>query len=232
MAITRTGQTRPSVLLARGTLSGMLVLLLGAWGALVPFFGPSFNFGFAPDHSWTWTSSRGWLQVLPGAAAALGGLILLVTAYRAVAIVGAWLAATAATWYEVGPSLAHLLRIPAIGSPIKTSTGMMALQWLALFYGLGVLILFLSAATIGRLTIRSTAVAPATATEPALTGSSTAGYAKRPAAERHHNDRRHAHRHFGRRRATAEAGRSSVPDDAVADGDSPVSAGGDQPRTP
>ena len=204
MAMTKPGTSR----LTSSMLSGMLVLLLGAWGALVPFFGPTFNFGFAPDHSWTWTSSRAWLQVLPGAAAALGGLILLVTAYRAVAIAAAWLAAVAAAWYVVGPSLAHLLRIPAIGSPIKTSTGMVALQWLALFYGLGALILFLSAMAMGRLTVRSAVVVPATTTETSLTQPATAGLAQRPIRDRHRNDRSHAHRHFGRRRAHAEAEQS------------------------
>ena len=224
MAITQPGTSR----LTRNTLTGMLVLLLGAWGALVPFFGPTFNFGFAPDHSWTWTSSRAWLQVLPGAAAALGGLILLVTAYRAVAIAGAWLAAVAAAWYVVGPSLAHLLRIPAIGSPIKTSTGMVALQWLALFYGLGALILFLSAIAMGRLTVRTAVVLPATATEPSLTQPAMAGLAERPIGDRHHNDRSHAHRHFGRRRAHAGTDQSPVADGERASGDTTASTTGDQ----
>ncbi len=200
------GVSRLSVRRTRGALSGILVLLLGAWGALVPFFGPSFHFGFTPDRTWAWTSARGWLEVLPGAAAVVGGLILLVSANRAIAILGGWLAAAAGAWYVVGPSLAHLLHIQAIGSPIRTSTGMVSLQWLALFYGLGALILFLSAAAMGRLTVRSLAdaalaAAPVPATGAALTDPAAAGYAPAayPVAEGHHNDRVHTNRHFGRR---------------------------------
>ena len=238
MAMTQPGESRLSVRRSRGAFSGMMVLLLGAWGALVPFFGPSFSFGFTPDRTWTWTSARGWLEVLPGAAAAVGGLILLLSANRAVAIFGGWLAAAAGAWYVIGPSLAHLLHIPAIGSPIKTSTGMVSLQWLALFYGLGVLILFLSAAAMGRLTVHSVAdaalmqrhAAPAAAGGPALTDPATAGH-PRPAAERHHNDRFHLHRHFGRRRANADADQPPITGDAQTSGDASASAAGEQPRS-
>ena len=238
MAITQPGESRLSLRLTRGMLSGMLLLLLGAWGALVPFCGPSFNFGFAPDHSWTWSTSRGWLQVLPGSVAALGGLILLVTAYRAVAVVGACLAAAAAAWYVVGPSLAHLLRIPALGAPIRTSTGMVALQWVALFYGLGALILMLSGATLGRLTARMTAdrqlaQAHAAPAETAMTESATEVYRNRPVGTGHHNDRTHAHRHFGRRRAHADAdsGESRVSDESMTSGDADASATRDQTQS-
>ena len=58
----------------------------------------------------------------------MNGLILLLSANRAVAIFGGWLAAAAGAWYVVGPSLAHLLHIPAIEPPIKTATGMVSLS--------------------------------------------------------------------------------------------------------
>ena len=54
---------------SRGAASGLLVIVLGLWGALVPFIGPYFNFAFSPDQAWTWTAGRGWLEVLPGAVA-------------------------------------------------------------------------------------------------------------------------------------------------------------------
>ena len=34
---------------SRGAASGLLVIVLGLWGALVPFVGPYFNFAFSPD---------------------------------------------------------------------------------------------------------------------------------------------------------------------------------------
>ena len=51
---------------SRGAVSGFLLILLGAWGALIPFIGPYFNFAYTPDQEWTWTAARGWLEVLPG----------------------------------------------------------------------------------------------------------------------------------------------------------------------
>ena len=51
---------------SRGAASGFLLVLLGIWGALIPFVGPYFDFAFTPDREWTWTTARGWLEVLPG----------------------------------------------------------------------------------------------------------------------------------------------------------------------
>ena len=77
---------------SRGAASGFLLILLGAWGALIPFVGPRFDFAFTPDQEWIWTTARGWLEVLPGAATALGGLLLLMSRNRVTAIPadGAW----------------------------------------------------------------------------------------------------------------------------------------------
>ena len=76
---------------SRGAASGFLLILLGAWGALIPFVGPYFDFAFTPDQAWAWTDARGWLEVLPGAATAVGGLLLLVSGNRATAMLGGWL---------------------------------------------------------------------------------------------------------------------------------------------
>ena len=50
----------------RGVLSGVLLILLGAWGALIPFIGPYFHFAYTPDTAWTYTAGRLWLEILPG----------------------------------------------------------------------------------------------------------------------------------------------------------------------
>jgi hypothetical protein len=34
---------------SRGVLSGLLLVLLGIWGALIPFIGPYFHYAFTPD---------------------------------------------------------------------------------------------------------------------------------------------------------------------------------------
>ena len=38
--------------------SAVLLILLGAWGALVPFVGPYFSYAFTPDKAWAYNSGR------------------------------------------------------------------------------------------------------------------------------------------------------------------------------
>jgi hypothetical protein len=56
---------------SRGALSGGLLILLGGWGALVPFVGPYFGYAYTPDTAWHFTLARVWLEILPGGAAVL-----------------------------------------------------------------------------------------------------------------------------------------------------------------
>ncbi|HEX2283723.1 MAG TPA: hypothetical protein VHI10_02660 [Mycobacterium sp.] len=140
---------------SRGAMSGFLLILLGLWGALIPFVGPYFNFAFTPDQEWTWTAARGWLEVLPGAATVLGGLILLASKNRANAMFGAWLSVLAGAWFVVGRAVAGLFGIGSAGTPVATSETMRVWLELTYFYGLGALIVFLGAVAGGRLSIRS-----------------------------------------------------------------------------
>ena len=141
---------------SRGALSGLLLVLLGLWGALIPFIGPMFDFAFTPDTSWTWTSGRFWLEVLPGAAAVVGGLMLMVTANRAVGVFAGYLASAAGAWFVVGPTLGRLWGGPegAAGSPVG-STARQVWEQISFFSGLGVVILFFAAQALGRFTVRS-----------------------------------------------------------------------------
>ncbi|KJF20760.1 hypothetical protein C7T36_25110 [Rhodococcus sp. AD45-ID] len=139
----------------RGAVSGLALILLGLWGALIPFVGPYFSFSFTPDEAWTWTSARGWLEVLPGAVTVVGGILLLFSANRAVAGFGAWLGVAGGAWFIVGPVLAPVLHMGDPGSPTATRPGIQALQQLAFFEGLGAVILFFGAVAVGRLSLRS-----------------------------------------------------------------------------
>jgi hypothetical protein len=140
---------------SRGAMSGILLILLGAWGALIPFVGPYFDFAFTPDRAWAWTDARGWLEVLPGAVAVVGGLLLLMSRNRATAMLGAWLGAIAGAWFVVGRSAAGLVGIGDVGAPVAaTETKSVALE-LAYFYGLGALVVFVAAAAVGRISVRS-----------------------------------------------------------------------------
>lgn len=140
---------------SRGAASGFLLILLGAWGALIPFVGPYFDFAFTPDQEWYWTTARGWLEVLPGAATALGGLLLLVSGNRATAMLGGWLTVLAGAWFVVGRALASPLGIGDPGAPVAATETKRVWLELTYFYGLGALIVFLGAVALGRLSVRS-----------------------------------------------------------------------------
>lgn len=141
----------------RGALSGLLLIALGAWGALIPFIGPYFNYAYTPDTAWSWTMGRFWLEVLPGAVTVLGGLILLSTANRANAALGGWLASAAGAWFIVGPFVSRLWAAGPegdAGSPVGATNHQVLVQ-IGFFYGLGAVILFLAAHAAGRVTVRS-----------------------------------------------------------------------------
>jgi hypothetical protein len=140
---------------SRGAASGLLLVVLGAWGALIPFIGPYIDFAFTPDQSWVWTTARGWLEVLPGAVAALGGLLLLASGNRATAMLGGWLAVVAGAWFVVGRSLSGLWAIGDAGMPIAVTDAKRVVLELAYFSGLGAVIVFLGAMALGRLSVRS-----------------------------------------------------------------------------
>jgi hypothetical protein len=140
---------------SRGAASGFLLILLGAWGALIPFAGPYLDFAFTPDQEWTWTSARGWLEVLPGAATVIGGLVLLGSRNRATAMLGSWLTVLAGAWFVVGRALAGPLGIGDVGAPVAVTDNKRTVLELAYFYGLGSLIIFLGAVALGRLSVRT-----------------------------------------------------------------------------
>lgn len=138
---------------SRGAISGILLVLLGAWGAIAPFVGSYFNFTYTPDTAWHWTAARGWFQVLPGAVTFLGGLLLLFGRGRAITLLGAWLGILAGAWFVIGPPLSAELTLGHLGVPVGTSSGQRAAETLGLFTGLGAVIIFLAAAAFGRLSV-------------------------------------------------------------------------------
>jgi len=150
-----TGASRMEIARSRGAASGFLLILLGAWGALIPFIGPYFDFAYDPGVAWTWTTARGWLEVLPGVVTVLGGLLLLMSRNRATAMLGGWLAVVAGAWFVVGRMFASPLQLGDFGSPVSnTITGQLAME-LAFFSGLGALIIFFGAMALGRVSVRS-----------------------------------------------------------------------------
>ena len=140
---------------SRGAASGFLLILLGVWGTLIPFVGPHFDFAWGSNQEWMWTAGRGWLEVLPGAATVLGGLLLLTSRNRATAMFGGWITVLAGAWFVVGRAVAEAARIGDVGRPLASTDAKFALLDLTYFSGLGTVIVFLGALVLGRLSVRT-----------------------------------------------------------------------------
>jgi hypothetical protein len=148
-------------------LTGLLLVALGVWAALIPFVGPYFDYQIGSGDTWHWTIDRLWLSVLPGAAAALGGLIMLFSTRRSTASLGGLLALAGGLWLVAGPSVSMLWNHGAIAAGAAAGdTGVRVLEWLGFFYGTGALITLLAAYGLGflaALPVVDEAVAPSAA---------------------------------------------------------------------
>lgn len=144
-------------LASRGFASGILLILLGAWGALVPFVGPYFGYAYTPDRAWTYTSGRLVLSILPGALVVLGGLMVL--ASEGTAAIGGFFAAVGGAWFVLGsPIMAVIAHSYSPGTPVTTGAAvapstMGLLLHIGFYLGLGVLIVFLGALALGKAVI-------------------------------------------------------------------------------
>ncbi len=139
---------------SRGAVCGLILIVLGAWGALIPFVGPHFNFAYTPDRESAWTTARGWLEVLPGGLTALGGLLLIFSGNRANAIVGGWLAVLAGGWFVIGGEVAPMLGIGSAGDPVAATDRKRAALEISYFSGLGAVIVFIGGIALARLAVR------------------------------------------------------------------------------
>lgn len=138
-----------------GAFSGFLLVLLGIWGAIIPFIGPSFGYAFGTHATWYYTADRLYLDILPGVAVVVGGLILIRAGNRASGILGSWLAIVGGAWFVVGPAVSRLWEnsLGPIGGPMFGPTRQM-LELVGAFYGLGALIVALAAFALGRFVSR------------------------------------------------------------------------------
>jgi len=149
---------------SRGALSAVALIVLGLWAGLAPFIGPYIHFGYTPDTAWQYTTGRLYLSAIPGGAAVLGGLLVLITRSRAIGVIGGLLGALGGGWLIVGSGVVvYLLKRPSIstGVPLDYSpasgpyTVRAYAEVLALFGGVGALILFFGALACARMSIVS-----------------------------------------------------------------------------
>jgi hypothetical protein len=142
---------------SRGAVIGPLLVLLGAWGALVAFAGPYFAYGYTPLAPWVLTGSRLWLELLPGVATVIAGVAVIGTAHRAGGVMASWLAVASGAWFVVGTSLWTV--IFGVSEPNGVAVGgprQQALAEIGMFTGLGVVIVLLGAVAMGRFSVSGT----------------------------------------------------------------------------
>lgn len=166
MAVTTSSRRRSSATRApgpglrvgrsRGAFSGLLLILLGLWGGLVPLIGPYVHYAYTPDRVWVLNSGRAWLEFAPAAAAVVGGLLLLASRLRPLALTGATLAALSGGWFIVGSTVARFWtqNPPTPGIPVGGAIARAAEQ-IGFFTGLGAVIIYVAAVAIGRLSVIS-----------------------------------------------------------------------------
>ena len=121
------------------TIAGVVLVPVGLWAALEPFL-----FG---GWGWSWDTGRYLLTVFPGAAAMLGGLVMLTGRKRAVAI-GGGLALAAGLWFVTAPIVHSIFVGTTLGS-LSGGESVRMLQWMPFFFGAGALISLLSAYGLG-----------------------------------------------------------------------------------
>jgi hypothetical protein len=162
-------------------VAGLIILVAGIWGGLIPFVGPYFHFTLGPDHTWAWTAARFYLNVLPSFVAVVGGLLLIASGPRLAGRIGALLALAGGVWFAVGPNVSLLWHAGGAQGIAHGGTTRQMLEYLTLHSGLGVLIVACAAYALpGVLIVRRRATAAeagavgAAATAPAAARAGTA----------------------------------------------------------
>ena len=92
----------------RAALTGLLMILIGAWGGAVAYFGPDIGLSPAGARSWQWTTAHTILSLAPGAAAVAGGLMLMFGSrllLGGVQRLGALLTFGAGGWFVLGAAV-------------------------------------------------------------------------------------------------------------------------------
>lgn len=158
-------------------LLGLGVVLIGIWGGLVPFVGPTFGFTMGHAPAWTWSASRAELHVAPAVGAVVGGLLMMGGLRRATLLGGGVLAAIGGVWFVIAPALRPLWAGGSTGMSGTTmhsgmgmmgatqSTGMTPLEAIGYHYGPGAATAVLASIGLRMALVAARAVAPATVPE-------------------------------------------------------------------
>jgi hypothetical protein len=144
---------------SRGSLSGLALVLLGAWGGLAPLIEPYLHTGFQPNQPWHYSTGRLYLSILPGAVVLLAGLVILITKSRGLGGTAALFAAVGGAWFTVGSALLLAAGVTGssltVGAAIPGSVAHVVLLNLVTFAGVGLLVVFFAALALGRMSLSS-----------------------------------------------------------------------------
>jgi hypothetical protein len=130
-------------------IAGIGAVLVGAWAGIVPFVGPTFGYTLSDSATWKLTSDHLYLQLAPGAAGILAGLIFLgfvpgrdrAPLWRGVAVVAGLLASAAGAWLVIGPDAYTVLRhVGANGRTLPTRSLASLVTQVGYYLGPGVLL--------------------------------------------------------------------------------------------
>jgi hypothetical protein len=159
--------------------AGVLAVLVSAWGGIVPYIGPSFNFSGDGTATWHWSMAHAVLALVPGAAGVLLGLFVIAEARGVTVGKGRLSLATAGTllmitgaWFATG-SLAWPV-ISNTGAYFVASTHLRVLAYeVGYSIGVGLVLVFCGAFVDGwaaRHQPKATVVAPDSTASGAMTG--------------------------------------------------------------
>ena len=132
-------------------VAGLLIAVLGAWGGIVPFIGPTFGYSADGSGSWYWDLAHALLSLAPGAAALLVGLLIMAGAgtklfHNALTGFAGFVAMLAGAWFVIGMVAWPVLYNSGVIAPATPST---LLEEFAGYYGgVGCLLIALGALLI------------------------------------------------------------------------------------
>jgi hypothetical protein len=149
---------------------GMLTVLIGAWGTLIPFVGPTFGFSADGSNSWHWSFPHALLAVIPGILAVLMGVAILsdtkamgVGRGRVSLVMGGLTTLIAGAWFIVGPLAWPVLTnngpYYAGGSPFR-----ILVNQLGYGLGTGAILIFCGAYSLGWASRHQSRIVPTSST--------------------------------------------------------------------
>lgn len=140
----------------RGVVTGAVLAALGLWSVLVPLIGPYFGYALSPAGPWTRPWAALWLQIVPGGALLLAGILLMLTQHRLAGLAAGALAAAAGAWLAVGFALWSWKPAGTLVGGAAAGDGISAAEQIGMASGLGAVVTLLAGLAVGRFTVRGT----------------------------------------------------------------------------